>query len=134
LPDIVAGIVSIGFVVLWIYCIYDVITTDDAIIRHLPKALWLIIVVLLPDLGSLLWLALGRPRVWTRRAHDPQRYGTSQRGRLPTSALGEEASYPNQNSIVRYREEQSRLRMREEQLNRREAELRRRELGEDPTP
>ena len=41
---------------MWIYCIYDVITTDDAIVQHLPKVVWILIVVLLSDLGSLLWL------------------------------------------------------------------------------
>ena len=64
MPDIVGAVVGVGFLVLWIYCIYDVITTDDAIIQHLPKVLWILIVVLLSDLGSLLWLGLGRPRVW----------------------------------------------------------------------
>jgi len=36
-PEIVAGVVAIGLVVLWIYCIFDVVTTDEAIVRHLPK-------------------------------------------------------------------------------------------------
>ena len=62
MPELVAGIVAIGFVVLWIYCIFDVITTDDAIVQHLPKLVWLMIVILIPDIGSLLWLGVGRPR------------------------------------------------------------------------
>ena len=82
MPDIVGGLVGIGFLILWIYCIYDVITTDDAIIRHLPKVVWLLIVIVLADIGSILWLALGRPQIWTRQVHDPQRYGTH---RLRTS-------------------------------------------------
>jgi hypothetical protein len=78
-PELVGGVVAIGFVVLWIYCIFDVITTDDAIVRHLPKLVWLMIVVLIPDIGSLLWLGLGRPRVWARRppasGRTPQPHG-----------------------------------------------------------
>ena len=46
---------------LWIYCIFDVISTDEALIRNLPKTLWLIIVIFLPDVGSIAWLLLGRP-------------------------------------------------------------------------
>jgi hypothetical protein len=129
MPDIVAGFVAIGFFVLWIYCIYDVITTDDAIIRHLPKVVWLLIVVLLSDIGSILWLALGRPQVWTRQAHDPHRYGSS-RLRGPDIPALDEGSLDHLSPIVRYREEQTRLRMWETQLKRREDELRRRELGE----
>ncbi len=106
---------------------YDVITTDDAIIQHLPKALWIIIVVLLSDLGSLLWLGLGRPRVWARRANDPSYRASRQEGLYAGTSTGE---LRGANPIVQYREEQARLRLREEQLNRREAELLRRELEE----
>lgn len=45
---------------LWIFCIIDVITTGDAEVRNLPKAVWLLIVILLFDLGSLAWLIAGR--------------------------------------------------------------------------
>jgi hypothetical protein len=127
MPDIIGAVVAVGFLALWIYCIYDVITTDDAIIQHLPKAVWIVIVVLLSDLGSLLWLGLGRPRVWARRANDPNYRASRQRDLYSGTSTGE---VPGPNPIVQYREEQARLRLREEQLNRREAELLRRELGE----
>jgi Phospholipase_D-nuclease N-terminal len=129
MPDIIGALVGAGFLILWIYCIYDVITTDDALIQHLPKLVWLLVVVLLSDLGSLLWLAFGRPRIWHRRAQDPTRrasYGARDLGHSPRP----EAISPAKNPIVQYREEQALLRLREEQLNRREAELERRERGE----
>src|SRR3954469_23983233 len=47
---------------LWIFCIIDVITTDAALCRNLPKTLWLVIVLILPDVGSIVWLVAGRPR------------------------------------------------------------------------
>jgi hypothetical protein len=130
LPDIIGGIVAIGFLVLWIYCIYDVITTEDAIIRHLPKVAWLLIVVLLPDLGSLLWLGLGRPRVWARRARDQRSNGPIRVGRYLGTPPDDQPSNRGLNPIVQYREEQARLRLREERLHRREQELRRGEVGE----
>jgi len=136
MPDIVGGLIGIGFLVLWLYCIYDVITTDEAIVRHLPKLVWLLIVVLIPDIGSLLWLGLGRPQIWTRQAHDPRRYGTSRMRSHPvgrsTPSL-EDGSLDGLNPIVRHREEVTRLHMWEAQLKRREEELRRRELGEGST-
>ena len=136
MPDIVGGVVAVGFLILWIYCIYDVITTDDAIIRHLPKVVWLIVVILLADIGSLLWLALGRPQVWTRQVHDPQRYGTNRLRTFPPTSVGptvpalDDGSLDHLSPIVRPREEQTRLHMWEAQLKRREEELRRRELGD----
>ena len=63
MPDIVAGVIGIAVLFVWIYCLYDVITTHDALVRNLPKIAWFVIVLLLVDLGSILWLCFGRPRV-----------------------------------------------------------------------
>ncbi|MFI6322511.1 PLDc N-terminal domain-containing protein [Nonomuraea sp. NPDC050556] len=46
---------------LWIFCIFDVLTTPEEICRNAPKVLWLILVLLLPLIGSVLWLVAGRP-------------------------------------------------------------------------
>jgi hypothetical protein len=136
MPDIAGGVVAIGFLILWIYCIYDVITTDNAIIRHLPKVVWLIVVILLADIGSILWLALGRPPIWTRQVHDPKRYGSNRLRPFPASGAPmptvrslDDGSLDHLSPIVRHREEQTRLHMWEAQLKRREEEIRRRELG-----
>jgi hypothetical protein len=127
MPDIIAGIIGIAFLVLWFYCLYDVITTDEAIVRNLPKVVWFLVVLVLADIGSILWLALGRPQIWTRQAHDPRRYGTSRLRTAPSAPL-DETSLDHLSPIVRHREEQTRLHMWEAQLQRREEELRRREL------
>ncbi|WP_214409936.1 PLDc N-terminal domain-containing protein [Sphaerisporangium fuscum] len=57
------GSVLLGLALLafWLYCLFDVITTPEEDVRNLPKLLWVLIVVLLADLGGLLWLLLGRP-------------------------------------------------------------------------
>jgi hypothetical protein len=136
MPDAIAGIIGIGFLILWFYCLYDVITTDEAIVRNLPKVVWFLVVLLLADIGSILWLALGRPQIWTRQVHDPKRYGTSRLRTAPSapSASLDAESLDHLSPIVRHREEQTRLHMWEAQLQRREEELRRRELGEGSSP
>jgi Phospholipase_D-nuclease N-terminal len=56
---------GIGFVVLlavWLYCLLDVITSDESRVRHLPKVAWVLIVLLLFEVGAALWLIAGRPR------------------------------------------------------------------------
>lgn len=45
---------------LWLFCLFDVITTDASRCRHLPKMVWVLIVLLLSDIGSILWLVAGR--------------------------------------------------------------------------
>ncbi|WP_188195822.1 PLD nuclease N-terminal domain-containing protein [Nonomuraea sp. SYSU D8015] len=54
---------AIGLVtlVLWLYCLFDVITTPDPLCRNLPKVLWVIVVLLAPLIGSIAWLVAGRP-------------------------------------------------------------------------
>ncbi|QYC43916.1 hypothetical protein Nocox_31685 [Nonomuraea coxensis DSM 45129] len=47
--------------VLWLYCLFDVITTPEPLCRNLPKIFWLVIVFLAPLVGSLVWLLAGRP-------------------------------------------------------------------------
>lgn len=46
---------------LLVYCVIDVLTTDRRLFRSPGKAGWLL-VVLIPFVGALLWLTLGRPR------------------------------------------------------------------------
>jgi hypothetical protein len=53
---------AILLVAIYIYCIIDVLRTPRGEARTLPKWLWIVLVVLVPILGSLLWLVLGR--VW----------------------------------------------------------------------
>lgn len=48
-------------VLLWVAALIDIIVSDDHRVRHLPKFGWLIIVILLPLAGSLIWFLLGRP-------------------------------------------------------------------------
>ena len=105
------GLVLFG---LWVYCIFDVIASNDALVRNLPKLLWLAIVVFIPTVGSLAWLGLGRPinAGWqpgdTRSRPTPAPRGPEDR---PDFGREEE------------------LRRREEELRRREEELRRQEEG-----
>jgi hypothetical protein len=47
---------------LWIFCLVDVITSNEFEVRNLPKLGWLLIVVLLPLVGSIVWLVAGRPQ------------------------------------------------------------------------
>ncbi|HYD10919.1 MAG TPA: PLD nuclease N-terminal domain-containing protein [Acidimicrobiales bacterium] len=52
------GLVALG---LWLYCIFDVIATEEMLVRNLPKTLWLLLVIFVPTVGGLAWLLLGRP-------------------------------------------------------------------------
>lgn len=46
---------------LLIYCVLSVVTTPAEQVQHLPKLAWLVLVVVLPLVGGIAWLLLGRP-------------------------------------------------------------------------
>ena len=53
---------------LWVFCVIDVINTPEGATRNLPKVGWLILVLLFPLVGSVAWLAAGRPQSAPRAA------------------------------------------------------------------
>ncbi|HUR14425.1 MAG TPA: PLDc N-terminal domain-containing protein [Mycobacteriales bacterium] len=56
------GVPILLLVLLWLYCLFDAISADSARVRNLPKGAWVVIVLIFPDIGSVLWLVAGRPR------------------------------------------------------------------------
>lgn len=63
---------GVALLILWIFAILDVIATPQDRVRNLPKLVWLLLVVVLTDVGSIAWFLLGRPRAATRRTNAGQ--------------------------------------------------------------
>jgi hypothetical protein len=51
----------IAVLLLMIYCVVEVTQADPLQVRLMPKWLWVFTIVLLPGVGALAWLVLGRP-------------------------------------------------------------------------
>ncbi|WP_104163051.1 PLD nuclease N-terminal domain-containing protein [Cryobacterium sp. N22] len=51
---------SVVLLVLVVAALVDIITRQDGQVKHLPKVLWVLLVIFLPVIGSLLWFAIGR--------------------------------------------------------------------------
>lgn len=47
---------------VWMFCLIDVLTTDEGQVRGLPKFGWFLVVLLGFEIGAVLWLVFGRPR------------------------------------------------------------------------
>ncbi|QKJ18545.1 PLDc N-terminal domain-containing protein [Microbacterium hominis] len=74
-------IVALLATVFWVYSIVDCAVQPPIRHRGVPKPVWLLIVILLPVLGGVLWFVIGRTRRSTaasRRApdDDPEFLGT----------------------------------------------------------
>ena len=52
--------------VLVVYCLIDLWQADSARVRLLPKALWALVIVVLPLFGGVAWLLAGRPQAMGR--------------------------------------------------------------------
>ena len=120
------GVVALAFFLLWIYCIFDVISTDDTLTRNMPKFVWLMVVIFLPTVGSVAWLALGRPQ---NASFTPGGTTLTRPPRIAPKPLpkGPDDS-PEFLSGLEGRTRE--LKRWEEELKRREDELRKREDGE----
>lgn len=125
------GAVVIGLLLLWVFCILDARAADPARVRTLPKPLWQLL-VLVPVLGSVLWLMAGRPARVVRRGPAPGREGVppeyDRPGRAVASNPDDDAAFLEQ---VRRRAEEQRRKATEEQHRKAEEDRRRRD-GEDP--
>jgi hypothetical protein len=47
--------------VLAIYCLVEAITSKEEDVRHLSKVIWILLILFFPVIGSIAWLAAGRP-------------------------------------------------------------------------
>lgn len=47
---------------LWIWAFVDCLTTPEDEVKHLPKVVWVLIVLLFPPLGPIAWLIAGKQR------------------------------------------------------------------------
>lgn len=67
---------------LTVGALIDIIRAEGWAIRHLDKSIWIIIVILLPLIGSVLWFAIGRDY---RQSIDLGRFGDPRRWEASTS-------------------------------------------------
>lgn len=135
----VEGVVAAALFFFWIWALLDCIATDSAMCRNLPKTMWVVLVLFLPDIGALAWLLLGRPEKanWRPGSTDyatPRRpVGLEDSPRYsPTPIITDRRSEELDRELERWEREQRRadpkLDALQAQLDQREAELRQREL------
>lgn len=55
-------ILAVAVLAIYVYGLVDVIRTDGRQTRGISKPAWLIVVTVLPVIGAILWLLIGRPR------------------------------------------------------------------------
>ncbi|TLF76635.1 PLD nuclease N-terminal domain-containing protein [Nocardia cyriacigeorgica] len=124
MPYAILGLITLA---LWVYCLVDIITCPDTGIRHLPKMGWLLVVVLVPTVGALLWLFAGRP-LHEPRPRSTTRFAEYDRpGRHVARNADDDEEFLR---ALRERAESQRREARRQEEQRQAEERRRHEAGE----
>ncbi|MBO3662864.1 PLD nuclease N-terminal domain-containing protein [Microbacterium stercoris] len=75
-------VISFAVFAFSVLTLIDIITKRDDQVNHLPKLVWVILAILIPVLGGVLWWTVGRE--WPAR--EPRDHGW--RGAAPSAATG----------------------------------------------
>jgi hypothetical protein len=54
-------LMGIATFALWVFCLVDAIGSQSDSVRNLPKAVWIVLILFFPFVGSIAWLVVGRP-------------------------------------------------------------------------
>jgi len=133
------GFFGLVILALWVYCIFDVISTEQSRIQNLPKFIWLLIVVVIPPIGPIAWLLLGRPRGASFKVGSGEVRPSRQQSPPEPTVTERPPPDPDyqrrrEEAIRKHHEErEAELKAREAELKRLEDELRRREQGLEDT-
>ena len=55
-------VLIVAVLAIFVYGLVDVIRTDGRLTRGISKPAWIIVMIVLPVVGAILWLLIGRPR------------------------------------------------------------------------
>lgn len=118
--------------VLFIYGLIDCLRSDPADVRSIPKPAWIIVILLLPVIGVLLWFFLGRPQYARTTGSGYSAPKSSQAPR--TLAPDDDPAFLRNLEISRNQKaEAERLRQLKADLEAREAQLKKNSEGEAGT-
>ncbi len=70
-------VVPIVLLVVFVYGLIDLIRTDARLARGISKPAWIVVQVVLPVLGAVLWFLIGRPRGGAAPAASSYRHPTA---------------------------------------------------------
>ncbi|MEU3397012.1 PLD nuclease N-terminal domain-containing protein [Streptomyces filamentosus] len=106
---------------LLIYAFIDCLNTPEDEVKHLPKVIWVLVILLFPLVGSVGWLVAGKER---------HRVGGAGRRSGGWVAPDDNPEFLKSLSEERKQQDEALFKDWEDDLKRREDELKRRESGE----
>ena len=110
--------------VLCVFCVIDAISSRDDEVRHLSRVWWILLILFFPFVGSIAWLAAGRPVRAPRRTGPYERSASAfpeydRPGRFAAADPEADEAFLRK---LRERAEEQRRKAREERAEERAAE------------
>ena len=107
-------------IVLGVYCLVEAISSRDDEVRNLSRVWWILLILFFPFVGSIAWLAAGRPVRAPRRSGPHERSASAfpeydRPGRFAATDPQADEAFLKQ---VRERAEEQRRRAREQKQRR----------------
>src|SRR5699024_111648 len=112
-------IVSLG---VMIYALIEAFSTPSDRTRIMPKGIWIVVIILIPLVGGVLWLLFGNENAYL---------ASTVQGCKKTSGPTRPTNPDDDEEFLHYSDIQTAKQRRAEELDKRERELRRREQGID---
>ncbi|MGO1283542.1 MAG: PLD nuclease N-terminal domain-containing protein [Brachybacterium sp.] len=69
------GVIAVLSIALTVFALADCVQTEDDKIRGLPKWAWIVLIVLIPWVGPITWLFVGKDRSSPGNGGRPHRQG-----------------------------------------------------------
>lgn len=129
------GLLFVAAIGIWFYCIFDVVRSETSAVHHLHKLVWLVFVLLIPTIGALAWLFLGRPVPLGSRLFEPRPSSPRAPDDSPEFLADLAKEIKRRRRAERLRPQEEDAASIEDEIRRLEDELRRRakEEGEEPS-
>lgn len=107
------AVIGVG---LTVWCLVEAVSANEARVRRLPKALWILLILLVPFAAPIAWLLVGRPSAAAERAAAAAAFEEFERpGRLnDPSKPGDPARDEAYRDMLRRRAEEQRRRYEEQ--------------------
>ncbi|MFF3609488.1 PLD nuclease N-terminal domain-containing protein [Streptomyces sp. NPDC002463] len=116
---------------LLIYAFIDCLNTPEDEVKHLPKVVWVIVILLFPFVGSIGWLAAGKLRHAPAGGRTPAPFSTGYRNHRHEWVAPDDNPEFLKSLRDENKKDEALLKDWEADLRRREEELKKRERGED---
>ncbi|MGV8912025.1 MAG: PLD nuclease N-terminal domain-containing protein [Rhodoglobus sp.] len=112
------SLISLAYFAMLIAVLIDIILINDSRIKNLGKVTWIFIVIFLPLIGSILWVAIGREYA---PAKPVSSFGSPQRREAlpPLDTSNTEAELAKLDAEIEFFHKQEKIRELEEKLRNR---------------